>query len=290
MALLDVALSHYDRQQAITRATQEATRRQWADLDRADLDGSWQSMANRLLVTVAAAQLLSAQQADGYIDEALAEQDADPAAEARVVAAAFAGVASDGRSLDALLYEAVIRVKQALSFAAPIADALARGEAALLRIVGTQVQDAGRAGVGAGITARPQVTGWARMLRPPTCGRCAILAGRVYRWSDGFRRHPQCDCTMVPSVEDVPDDVRTDPRAYFDSLSRPEQERYFGKKETEQILAGRDMNRVVNASRSTATAGARPRGPARATAEQIYTGAADRDAAVAGLRRAGFLT
>jgi len=290
MSLLDVALSHYDRQQAITRATQEAVRRLWLGLDPIDLDGSWLSMADRMLVTVAAAQMFAAQQADGYIDEALAEQDADTDAVARVSPAAFAGVASDGRSLDALLYSAVIAVKQALQLRVPTSGAMARGEATLLRVVGTQVQDAGRAAVGAGMVARPQVTGWTRMLSGRACGRCAILAGRVYRYSEGFKRHPGCSCRHIPAVEDAPDDIRTDPRAYFDSLPRPERERLFGVKATEQILAGQDMNRVVNASRSTATAGARPRGPARVTAEQIFTGTPDRAAAVASLRRAGFLT
>jgi hypothetical protein len=34
--------------------------------------------------------------------------------------------------------------------------------------------------------------GWIRVLDPPSCGRCAILAGRFYKWSDGFLRHPNC--------------------------------------------------------------------------------------------------
>jgi hypothetical protein len=290
MTLLDVALSHYDRQQAITRATQDAVRRLWLGLDPLDLDGSWLSVADRMLVTVAAAQQFAAQQADTYLDEALDEQDADTDADAQVAPAAFAGVASDGRSLDALLYSAVIAVKLARRLRLPPLQAVARGEATLLRIAGTQVQDAGRAAVAAGMVARPRVTGWTRMLSGRACGRCAILAGRVYRYSEGFKRHPGCSCQHIPAAEDAPDDIRTDPRAYFDGLPRAEQERLFGKKATEQILSGQNMNRVVNASRSTATAGARPRGPARVTAEQIVTGTPDRGDAVASLRRAGFLT
>jgi hypothetical protein len=26
-----------------------------------------------------------------------------------------------------------------------------------------------------------------------------VLAGRVYRYSSGFLRHPNCDCTMIPT-------------------------------------------------------------------------------------------
>jgi hypothetical protein len=36
------------------------------------------------------------------------------------------------------------------------------------------------------------------MLNPPSCARCVILAGRIYRDLDAFDRHPLCDCVMVP--------------------------------------------------------------------------------------------
>src|SRR5690348_18342012 len=37
------------------------------------------------------------------------------------------------------------------------------------------------------------------LLNPPSCQRCAILAGRWYRWSQGFLRHPRCDCVNLPA-------------------------------------------------------------------------------------------
>ncbi len=318
MTLLDVVRSYYRRQRAIARRTQDAARQVWRSVDPADLNGSWRAQADRMLVTVAAGQLLSAQGADLYLDEVLSEQGFDVTGAARTKPTALAGVASDGRSLDTLLNEPGVRAQAALGgrrygadpngpivSVTPLepAQAMATGEAALLTIVGTQVQDAGRVATGVGITARPEVTTWVRLLSPPSCGRCAILAGRRYRYSDGFQRHPNCDCLMVPASEDVAGDLRTDPRAYFASLTRADQERYFGVNNTRAILDGADMNQVVNAGRSTDTAGgrkftrdgatrigaARGRGAFRPTPEQIYAEATDRDDAIRLLRRFGFI-
>lgn len=65
-------------------------------------------------------------------------------------------------------------------------------------IVSSLVNDAGRSAMGAWVASRRTETGYIRTLTPPSCSRCAILAGRWYRWSDGFQRHPGCDCEMVP--------------------------------------------------------------------------------------------
>jgi len=190
MALRDIALAYYLFMRALTRRAQDATRRLWREVELADLDGSWVPLADRMLVTVAAAQLLAAQRAAPYLDAALAAQGAGPDVLGRLVPASLAGVASDGRSLDTLLYEPVIRVKTAIRSGEAPPRALASGEASLVRIAGTQVQDTGRAAVAVGMVTRPSVTGWIRMLNPPSCGRCAVLAGRRYRVSEGFLRHP----------------------------------------------------------------------------------------------------
>lgn len=304
MALRDIALAYYLFMRALTRRTQDATRQLWREVELADLDGSYGSLADRMLVTVAAAQLLAAQRAGPYLDAALAAQGAGTDVLGRLVPASLAGVASDGRSLDTLLYGSVIRVKTAIGSGEAPPRALASGEASLVRIAGTQVQDAGRVATGVGIAARPQVTGWVRMLNPPSCGRCAILAGRFYKWNDGFRRHFLCDCSHVPAVEDAADDLRTDPDAYFHSLSSEDQERYFGKANAKAIRDGANMGRVVNATgRSSGTyiAGERKfttdattaRGTgrrARLTPEAIYKEAEDRTGAVRLLRQFGYIT
>ena len=69
------------------------------------------------------------------------------------------------------------------------------------RLVASEVADAGRTASQVEFVARPLWTNYVRMLTPPSCARCTILAGRIYRDLDAFDRHPLCDCVMVP-VED----------------------------------------------------------------------------------------
>ena len=319
MPLLDLALRYYLRQQRLARAAQAAARQLWRDVRFADLDRSWLQVADRMTVVVSAAQFLAAQEAPAYVAEAMDEQGADATAEAVLAPRSLVGVASDGRPLESLLYAPVVEVKQAVRQAPPArptrdvaAAAMASGEAALVRVVGTQVQDAGRAATGVVIAATPAATKWVRMLNPPSCGRCAILAGRIYRFSEGFERHENCDCVHIPISENVKNDLTTNPVKYFDSLSREEQNLRFGKARTQRILDGEDLYKVVNSGRrSTRTAGGKPTvepkraAPAKAapsrsrtarsararrTPEQIAESAASRAEAIEQLRRAGFLT
>jgi hypothetical protein len=73
-------------------------------------------------------------------------------------------------------------------------------DAAFDRIVAALVNDAGRTASLVDVGRRPAVTGYVRSLNPPSCSRCAVLAGRVYRYSTGFQRHPRCDCLMTPTT------------------------------------------------------------------------------------------
>ncbi len=103
------------------------------------------------------------------------------------------------------------------------------------------------------------------MLNPPSCSRCIILAGRWYRWNEGFRRHPRCDCQHIPASESVAGDMRVDPYETFRSMTLEEQERTFGRSQARAIRDGADIYRVVNINqRGLATAkGAPPTAPRR---------------------------
>ena len=163
------------------------------------------------------------------------------------------------------------------------------GGSLLATIAATQTADAGRVAVGVAMAVEPAVTGWVRMLVPPSCGRCAVLAGRRYRWSDGFARHFRCDCQHIPEVEDAADNLRIDPVPYFAGLSREDQDHYFGKSVAQNIRDGADMNRAVNATRSTSVAGREGGARARMTPERIYTTSTSRADTVRSLRRHGFI-
>ena len=153
--------------------------------------------------------------------------------------------------------------------------------------VHTQVADASRLAIGVGVAVREQ-TGWARMVNPPCCQRCAVLAGRVYSHSQGFKRHPRCDCTMIPThlVGDNPpgmvigsDDVKD-----------------LTQEQRKAIADGADFNRVVNSHRAgrrsndgMTTLEAARRGQRRLTPEGIYKVSATREEAVQRLRANGYL-
>lgn len=131
------------------------------------------------------------------------------------------------------------------------AAALALGEVEtwLAGIAASIVFDTARAAESAASAAYPAAGGYVRMLNPPSCSRCAILAGRFYRWNEGFQRHPLCDCRHVPSSEAIAGDMTVNPDAYFHSLSTAEQNRIFTKSGAQAIRDGADMNQVVNARR-----------------------------------------
>jgi hypothetical protein len=118
-------------------------------------------------------------------------------------------------------------------------------------IARSTVNDAARQSASVDIAARPK-TGYVRMLNPPSCSRCTVLAGRFYKWNKGFQRHPGCDCVHVASnvdsqAEAFANGLIDDPQDYFDSLSEADQDKVFGKSSAEAIRDGADMGRVENA-------------------------------------------
>lgn len=266
--MLQSAAEHFRRQQQITAAGLKAAGRARGNLRRLT------SVVTLFQQTIATESLTG-------VADMLAEQNLNAPLEATVNPGGISGVASDGRPLGSLLDVA--------SQSDDVAFAL---------IVTTQLKDAARISAGISIAARPNVQGYVRMVSPPCCPRCAVLAGRFYRWSAGFDRHPNCDCRHIPASEDHDGDLRTNPKA----LLKSGQIRGLTKAETKALGEGADFGRVINARRSfyvdpagrrlTSEATTRRggvRGP-RPTPEQIYRDAReDRDAAIRLLKRFGYL-
>lgn len=255
MATLEqVTDAHARRQKAIASRTAARLEQLWRQVDRTNIGSSWRSLLSGALTALSTAQATAAASAGIYTDDALEAMSVSPPAEGRLVSTALAGIASDGRPLTSLLYQPAIKTLTYIGGGAPVDRALAGGLMDLNVIVRTQIADAGRAAESVAIAVRPRVTGYVRMLSQPSCARCIILAGRVYKWNAGFRRHPRCDCRHIPLAEDAPWDVRTDPKAMFDSMSNAEQERAFGKAGAEAVRQGADLSQVVNARRGMQTA------------------------------------
>jgi hypothetical protein len=204
---------------------------------------------------VSAGQLVAASTGQPYI-EAMVRMDGLSSdyleQAARVDARSLSGVAADGRTLDSLLYLPVIRTKTLIGGGLTVQEAMLAGQAQLLRMAASEVADAGRGAAGVAMVANRSVTGYVRTVRSGACARCAILAGRWYRWNADFQRHKRCQCYGTPATEARPG-RRTNPMSFFNGLSRAEQDRRFTIGGAEAIRNGADIYKVVNAGRSTVT-------------------------------------
>lgn len=253
--LPQAAADHYADQRRIMAAVLGVARRLWGVRPPGDFEARFDEIAPTLVAAVAAAQARAVVDADVYTTAVLDELGTPIDPVAQVSSEPLVGVASDGRELDSLMYGAVIHAKAMISRGRTPATAWEAGRSALLLRVQTQVADASRQAVGLSIAARPK-TGSVRMLNPPSCSRCAVLAGRFYRYNAGFRRHPGCDCRAIPSTEATAGDLTVDPQAYFDSLTATEQAKIFTHAGAEAIRSGADVAQVVNARRGMYTASA----------------------------------
>lgn len=198
--------AEFQRQQAATaQGVLLLVRRQWVRM--ASLD-DWPTIASRVTLLTAAGQAAAARRAAEWTAESFVTLGA-PEPVAAVNPQAFAGVASDGRPLDSLLYSSVVHARN--SYASTDLQ-LESGRKWLATLAKTMIADAGRGAAQAQMVATPR-TGYVRAVRPPSCQACAALAGKDVRWSVAFERHPGCDCVHVPRYGDlVTDDYTYDPQ------------------------------------------------------------------------------
>lgn len=240
------AVDHYQQQQAISVAAAAQVDRLWRANLGADFDLGWNAIAEAVFTVVVAAQGAAAANGVGYVPTVLTEQDIDAQQTAAVNPARFAGGTADGRPLETLLHGAPYVAKTAVGQGLSTQAALVQGGIWLQERVLDVIRDADRQAVQATMATTPTVQGWVRMLNPPSCKFCVMLAGKFYRWNQGFRAHPRCDCRHIPSSESIAGDLTVDPYAYFKSLDGKMQDRVFGKNDAEALRQGADIYRVVN--------------------------------------------
>lgn len=281
----------------------QSARRTWRRIPtNGSWDRHWTMLGPTIAASVAQGQRQATNSAAAYVDEVLAELGLSQAADGSLRPASLVGVASDGRDLTSLFYGAIVRAGERFEDGLSARAALNAGGRWLDMAVETQIMDAARVAAEVEAAARPAVTGFVRMVSPGACARCIVLAGRFYRYDAGFLRHPRCRCIGIPASENVAGDVRTNPSAYFHSLSAADQDDAFGKAGAEAIRLGADIGRVVNARRgmskaqgrdalvtSTRTRGNR-RQAVRLMPETILQEATSRDDAVRLLNLHGYLT
>lgn len=249
--------------------------------------------------------LVEAQRVAAEIGGAYVAASARQTPSVRVNPSMFAGIASDGRDLVSLLSQPLIGTYVAFAAGATPVAALATGAHQLERILTTQVHDAARGAESVTIAATPRMTGHERVVELGACSRCIVLAGRIYRWSDGFLRHPGCRCSMRPWYGPLYGGT-DQPKQIFDRMSPDEQVATFGADDAKAIRDGADISQVVNAHRGMATAAGNVKvttegttrhgiagrallGRPRLMPESIFRLASDRDDAVRMLRANGYI-
>lgn len=238
----------YGREQRLEiQAAVAATTRLWRGMGD-DFDASYARIEPALLAVLFTAQERVADGALAYVPAVI---DDAPAPLYESSGSRFVGVAGDGLPVASMAYGSVIHAKQAIAAGFETGVALAKAGQFLNLAAGTLLSDTGRSAERVSGGAR-RVRLWTRMLNPPSCGRCVVLAGKTSRQSEAFDRHPGCDCRNVPSSEDTGDDARTDPKAYLDELSPAEQDKVLGSHANGQAFRdGADMNQLINAYRKS---------------------------------------
>lgn len=249
---LQQARSHYDRQRRITAAAIVAVRRLFRR--RASL--------LEVATTVATYQLASATASARSV--AAFAGDSAPLTNP----AAFAGVSSAGFPISEPIVATIDRFEPAPLEPLPDAwwDDATKFMASVEQLIASEIQDAGRTASQVEFVTRPDWQNYVRMLNPPSCARCAILAGRIYRDLDHFDRHPLCDCVMIPvqnweaahdmglvsSAQDAFDNGHIATRVSKDSdVFRPG----LSKADARAVADGADITTVVNATRGTSAPG-----------------------------------
>lgn len=246
-------LAQYKLSQRLQAVAQLKARKAWQQVQVGLISQSWEVLLRNsgLVAAVSSLQLEAATAGASYGARSLAAQGDYEAPEAFVDPRGFAGVAADGRPLDGLLYAAAPYTKQRIKGGMGPLAAKVSGGKFLELIVKTAVADAGRGAAGVDIATRP-ATGYIRMLNPPSCSRCSVLAGKFYRWNAGFLRHPGCDCVHVPSKgadAATSEGLIHDPYEYFQSLSGEEQDKVYTASGAQAIRDGGDLFQVVNSRR-----------------------------------------
>jgi hypothetical protein len=245
------ATEFYALHQRVNATAANEVRRLWG-LMGDDFDASWRRIGPSILDVLAAAQEEVARGALRYVPQVLAETDLPNRPSGSPQLASFVGMASDGRPLQSLAYGAVAKAKIGVGDGQSTRSALDGGGNWIDLMTKLQVADTARQVVGVMTAARKDLGGTIRVLNPPSCQRCAILAGRFYRWSTGFQRHPRCDCVNLPSASAgwaKSEGFLTDP---MDAYRRGEI-RDLTDAQRAAIDNGADISSVVNATRGMST-------------------------------------
>lgn len=245
----ELAASRYTQVTRVQRGLVEAIQQIWRALAAATIADDLEGEAGAAIVAaVVQGQLSVAEGAQAYVAAAMAEQGGTTVPEAALVVGAFAGVASDGGPLETLLYLPAIGVQRRLQAGMPADEAMLGGLADMARYAATAVSDTARSADQVAMTADRQCVAYMRVVELPACARCIVLAGQMYAHSEGFLRHPNCDCQTLPLRERQWPDVKS-AEELVAAMAEDERRRVFTAAGARAIGEGADIGQVVNARR-----------------------------------------
>jgi hypothetical protein len=252
----ELGRSRYTQVTSVIQSVVQQVQALWKGMSPATVEDDLEGAAGAAIVAaVAEGQLTVAGAAQAYIAAQMAAQGGSAVAEAALVASAFAGIAPDGGPLETLLFLPAIGVRRRLAAGMPPQEAMLGGLADMARYASTAVADAARSADQVGMAANRSCVAYVRVVQLPACARCIILSGQMYRYSEGFLRHPNCDCQTLPLRENEWPNVPT-PQQLFDRMPGREQRRVFGVAGARAIGEGADVGQVVNARRGMSRPGA----------------------------------
>lgn len=278
----ELANVRYRQVTVVTRQLIELIQRIWRSLSPGAIADDLEGDAGAAIVAaVVAGQLTVAEGAQAFVGSAMAAQGGTAIPEALLVAEAFAGLAPDGGPLETLLFLPAIGVQRRLAAGMTPNQAMVGGLADMARYTATAISDTARSADQVGMTTNRGCVAYVRVVQLPACSRCIILSGQMYSYSEGFLRHPNCDCQTLPLREREWGDVPT-PKELYAQMSERERRRVFTVAGADAIDQGADVGQVVNSRRGMSVAHVHGR-DVQVTSE----GTTKRSLYGRGLRRAG---
>jgi hypothetical protein len=238
------AVDHQQQRAAQAATVAAAVRQVWGGVDPERLEESWLARAVLVAELIRSGQLAAASTAEPWLTLETGPGEGAVSPEA--------AVAATGDLTMPLLYPLLIAMNR-LRRGFTTAMSILSGAYFLEMVTRSLIADAGRIADMAGMIARPRVVSYVRVVELPACPRCIILAGREYTLSEGFLRHPRCDCTLAPRR---PGDTweLASPESLYEQMTEAQQRRAFGESGMKAINEGADIAQVVNARRGMTTA------------------------------------
>lgn len=198
------------------------------------------------------------------------------------------GWAGNGQNTFDNLWSSVLLGKQSIADGVSTNMALTIIENSLALRSRTILADTARASSLLSAKSHSFTAHYVRMLTPPSCGRCAILAG-MPSGRKAFERHPHCDCVAAWSTDERSLAKHyANATDYLNSLSSQDLAKTLGSQANAQAWKdGADLNQLVNAYRRSGSV--RPAQLYGRTIKYTSEGTTKRGWAYSRMKQAGYV-